>query len=256
MEKNAQAIVSFRPIGAAATRPAGATATRSVGAVLQTAPAQGAGREAPPALFLDRDGTLIHDPGYLHEPDKVALLPGVAATIHALRDAGVLLFLFTNQSGPARGMFPLSDVLACNARMEELIGIDGLFADVCIADEPPGTEGGYRKPSPRFILETIERFHLDPSRCLAVGDKRRDLEAALRASIRAVRISADIDDPAAAAYAAANEIPTISDFADLLQILSSLFPPSRSPFPVPHSPHPPVPRSPHTVPRSPFPDPS
>ena len=256
MEKNAQAIVSFRPIGAAATHPAGATATRPVGAVLQTAPAQGAGREAPPALFLDRDGTLIHDPGYLHEPDKVALLPGVAATIRALRDAGVLLFLFTTQSGPARGLCTIDDVIACNDRMAELIGLDAPFDGVCLATEPPDTEGGYRKPSPRFILETIEKFHLNPRRCLAVGDKRRDLEAALRASIRAVRISADIDDPAAAAYAAANDIPTIADFVDLLQILSSLFPPSRSPFPVPHSPHPPVPRSPHTVPRSPFPDPS
>ena len=202
---------------------------------------------APIAIFLDRDGTLIHDPGYLHEPDKVALLPGVAATIRALRDAGVLLFLFTNQSGPARGLCTIDDVIACNDRMAELIGLDAPFDGVCLATEPPDTEGGYRKPSPRFILETIEKLHLDPRRCLAVGDKRRDLEAALRASIRAVRISADIDDPAAAAYAAANDIPTIADFADLPQILSSLFPPSLPPIPSP------VPCSPFSSSCSPFP---
>ena len=105
------------------------------------------------AIFFDRDGTLIHDPGYLHEPERVRLLPGVAETLRALRGRGVVFFMHTNQSGPVRGMFPLSDVLACNRRMEELIGMDGLFAAQCIADEPPGTPGGYRKPSPRFIEE-------------------------------------------------------------------------------------------------------
>lgn len=168
-----------------------------------------------PALFLDRDGTLIHDPGYLHEPDKVVLLPGVAETLRDLRAAGVRLFLFSNQSGPARGLCTFDDVLACNERMCQLIGLENPFDAVCLATEPPGTEGGYRKPSPRFILETIAAFHLDPASCFAVGDKRRDLEAGLAAGIRAVRVSADIDDPSAAAYAAEQAIPTIANFADL-----------------------------------------
>lgn len=167
------------------------------------------------AIFFDRDGTLIHDPGYLHEPERVVLLPGVAETLRALRAAGVLFFLHTNQSGPARGMFPLSDVLACNSRMEELIGIPDLFAAACIADEPPEAVGGYRKPSPRFILESIERFGLDPSRCVVVGDKRRDLESAVAAGIGAIRISADADEPDAAVFAESHDIPTIGSFADL-----------------------------------------
>lgn len=170
-------------------------------------------------IFFDRDGTLIHDPGYLHEPEKVALLPGVVETLLALREQGILFFLHTNQSGPARGMFPLSDVLACNARMEELIGIPDLFASVCIADEPPGTPDGYRKPSPRFILETIERFGLDPALCVVVGDKRRDLESAAAAGIGAIRILADQDEPDAAAYALEHGYPTISRFCELAEML-------------------------------------
>lgn len=170
------------------------------------------------AFFLDRDGTLIHDPGYLHEPAKVALLPGVAATLRSLRERNAMFFLFTNQSGPARGLFPMDDVLACNARMCELIGVKGLFDDICIAAEPPGTPGGYRKPSPRFIQESIAKYGLDPALCIAVGDKRRDLESAVSAGIGAVRICADIDNADAAAFATTHDIPTISNFTDLLDI--------------------------------------
>lgn len=171
------------------------------------------------AVFFDRDGTLIRDPGYLHDPGKVELLPSVAETFGALRDGGALLFLHTNQSGPARGMFPISDVIACNRRMFELLGGGEPFAAVCVADEPPGTPGGYRKPSPRFIQETIARFGLDPRRCLVVGDKRRDLESAVAANVPAIRIAADHDDPDAAAFAIDNGFPTITDFAELLPLL-------------------------------------
>lgn len=171
------------------------------------------------ALFLDRDGTLIRDPGYLHEPDKVALLPGVAETLRALRDGGARLFLHTNQSGPARGMFPMADVLACNRRMAELIGAGEPFDGVCIADEPPGTPGGYRKPSPRFILETMAQFGLDPRRCVVVGDRRRDLESAVAAGIGAIRVTADRDDPDAAEFARSRGFPSIDDFAALAALI-------------------------------------
>jgi len=171
------------------------------------------------AIFLDRDGTLIRDPGYLHEPDKVELLPGVAATIRCLRERGVLLFLHTNQSGPARGMFPISDVLACNRRMAELIGLESPFDGICIADEPPGTPGGYRKPSPKFIVETIAARSLQKDACIVVGDKRRDLESAVAAGIGAIRITADRDDRDAAEYAAAHSFPTISRFDELMGLV-------------------------------------
>lgn len=171
------------------------------------------------AVFLDRDGTLIHDPGYLHEPEKVALLDGVAETLERMLRAGVLVFLFTNQSGPARGLFPMSDVVACNRRMLDLIGLGDFFAGVCIADEPPGSAGGYRKPSPRFILETVAKFSLDPRMCWAVGDKRRDLESAAAAGIRAIRMAADIDDPSAAAYATERSIPAAKAFKDILDFI-------------------------------------
>ena len=127
------------------------------------------------ALFLDRDGTIIPDKHYLADPDGVELLPGVAAALARARELGYALFLFTNQSGVARGYFRLDDVHRCNVRMEELIGLPApLFSDICIATEGPNDPPLYRKPSPRFILESIARHGLDPQHCWMVGDREGD----------------------------------------------------------------------------------
>lgn len=136
------------------------------------------------ALFLDRDGTLIVDKHYLHDPAGVEVLPGVPKGLQRAQELGYELFLFTNQSGIGRGMYTLDDTVRCNARMEELIGLPGpLFTDVCIAPEAPDQPQQYRKPSPRFIVESIARYHLDKSRCWMVGDNKADVEAAKNAGI-------------------------------------------------------------------------
>ena len=72
-------------------------------------------------IFLDRDGTLISHVDYLHDPEEVLPLQGIAETLRALREAGYLLFLFTNQSGVGRGFFQMEAVHACNSRMLELM---------------------------------------------------------------------------------------------------------------------------------------
>ena len=170
------------------------------------------------ALFFDRDGTLIHDTGYLSDPALVALLPGVRETLHALRRAGFLLFLFTNQSGVARGYFGMEAVAAVNARLADLLGGGGgpFFDGVCVAPEHPDDPPVYRKPCPRYILETLAARGLPAASCLMVGDRLGDLQAGIRAGIRAVRYSGDIDDPAAAAFAREHGLPSIAVFRDLL----------------------------------------
>src|SRR5689334_15601447 len=127
------------------------------------------------ALFLDRDGTLILDKVYLADPAGVELIAGAADGLRRARELGYKLFLFTNQSGIARGLHTLADTLRVNARMEELIGLPRpLFQDVCIAPEMPGQPSLYRKPSPRFILEKIAQHHLDPAQCWMIGDSAAD----------------------------------------------------------------------------------
>ncbi len=145
----------------------------------------------PPAgaLFLDRDGTLIHDRNYLSDPAGVELIPGVAAALRQARELDLLLFVHTNQSGIARGLFTIEDVHRCNERMEELLGLPRpVFDAICIAPEGPEDPPIYRKPSPRFLLERIAHHQLDPRRCWMVGDRESDLQTGLNAQVGAVAV--------------------------------------------------------------------
>jgi D-glycero-D-manno-heptose 1,7-bisphosphate phosphatase len=141
------------------------------------------------ALFLDRDGTLIVDKHYLADPAGVEIIPGVPDALNRARSLGYHLFLFTNQAGIARGLHTLDDVLRCNARMEELLGLPPpIFTDICIAVEGPNDPQHYRKPSPRFILESISRHGLDRQHCWMVGDRESDIDAGRNAEIRSAAV--------------------------------------------------------------------
>jgi len=144
------------------------------------------------AVFFDRDGTLIEDAGYLSDPAEVRPLSGAAEALLKLREAGVLLFLFTNQSGVGRGFFPLKTAVECNRETERRLGLEGGFDGVCIATETPEKPPVYRKPSPRFILETIAERGLDPAKVWMVGDKESDVQAGLRAGARSARIDSTV----------------------------------------------------------------
>jgi len=147
------------------------------------------GSKLPRAVFFDRDGTLIRHVHYLHQPELVELLPGVRESLRFLKERGVLLFLFTNQSGVAKGLFTLADVEAVNRRMLELLSLgDDLFTDVCIATEMPSDAPKYRKPSPRFILESLAKYGIEPADAVMVGDNPTDWEAGVRANIKVVKV--------------------------------------------------------------------
>lgn len=176
-----------------------------------------AGRGRCGAFFFDRDGTLNHDSGYLGSPDDVVLMPGVAETLRALKKTH-RLFLFTNQSGVARGYFGMAEVEAVNRRLVELIGDKAIFDGICVATEHPDDPNPrYRKPSPRYILEMVEKYSLDVRHCWMVGDRKRDLEAGICAGIGAIRYAADIQDEKAQDYCSANGIETLEDFRELLR---------------------------------------
>lgn len=174
------------------------------------------GKGAPCAFFFDRDSTLSYDPGYLHRPEQIELLPGVREAFDDLRRRGCLLFLFTNQSGPARGMFPKEDVIACNRRLAELLGGEGVFTRQYVAWElPDAPEPNYRKPSPRYLNEAVAEFGLDRARCWMVGDRASDLQSGLAAGIGAVRVTTQLDDPRAAEICRLHNLPTIADMREL-----------------------------------------
>jgi D-glycero-D-manno-heptose 1,7-bisphosphate phosphatase len=172
------------------------------------------------ALFLDRDGTLILDKHYLADPAGVELIPGAADALRQARALGYRLFIHTNQSGIGRGMYTLDDVHRCNDRMEQLLGLPRpIFDDVCIAPEGPDDAPVYRKPSPRFIVESIARHQLDPQHCWMVGDREADLETGVNAGINRAAVCTGKHD--AAAWAAlgtrgAPVFPSIKEFVTAL----------------------------------------
>jgi D-glycero-D-manno-heptose 1,7-bisphosphate phosphatase len=173
------------------------------------------------ALFLDRDGTLIIDKVYLADPAGVELIPGAVEGLQRARALGYKLFLFTNQSGIARGFHTLDDTLRVNARMEQLLGLaPPVFDDVCIAPEMPGQPSLYRKPSPRFILEKIAQHQLDPSRCWMVGDSAADIGAGLGAKINVAAVRTGKIDPGTLPEIVAGRVPVFRNFGEFAATLA------------------------------------
>lgn len=158
------------------------------------------------ALFLDRDDTLVYDDGYMSRPDQMRLLPGVA---EALRKASAhfRLYLVTNQSGIGRGYYTMAEAEACNRRLLELLALPAPgFSGICIAPERPEAPSKYRKPSPAFLTETLERDGLDKTQCYMIGDKTSDLECGLNAGVEALLVGKGTGTPRvdAAAFAEAH----------------------------------------------------
>lgn len=172
------------------------------------------------ALFIDRDGTLIVDKVYLSDPNGVELIPGSAEALRRARQLGYRLFLFSNQSGVGRGYHTIGDTLRVNARMETLLGLPPpLFDEICLAPEAPGGPVFYRKPSPRFILETVQAYGLDPQSCWMVGDAASDIQAAMAAGIRAAAVRTGKIDPATFPEIAREGITVYADFWSFAQTL-------------------------------------
>lgn len=135
------------------------------------------------AVFLDRDGTIIEEVGYLSDPAKVELLPGAAEALQRLQQAGFLLFLVTNQSGIGRGYYTEEEMHRVNARLLELLsGIR--LARIYYAPERPDQPSLGRKPSPAFLFHAAKDFGIDLSQSYMVGDKLSDIQCGIRAGVR------------------------------------------------------------------------
>lgn len=148
------------------------------------------------AVFLDRDDTIIDDPGYLSDPNAIHLLPGVEQAVKSLRQAGYKIIVCTNQSGIARGILTEDTLDKIHAELRRQLAQGGAHLDAIYhcPYHPEGTveayarESDWRKPQPGMLLKAAEDFQLDLSKCWMVGDSSRDVEAGQRAGCRTVRV--------------------------------------------------------------------
>lgn len=138
------------------------------------------------ALFLDRDGVINHDHGWVGQRERFEFIPGAIATMRAAADAGWHVFVVTNQSGIARGLYDEADFAALSEWMIDRIRAEGGNVDglrYC-ATHPQAAVAAYRrvdprrKPGPGMLEELIAAWELDPARCLLIGDQASDLQAA------------------------------------------------------------------------------
>jgi D-glycero-D-manno-heptose 1,7-bisphosphate phosphatase len=130
-----------------------------------------------PVVVLDRDGTLNVEVHYLSHPDQVALLPGVADGLLALRAAGCRLVVVTNQSGIARGYFDEARLEAIHARLRALLGDHGVALDAIYHCPHLPDEGcACRKPGPLLVERAAADLGFDPAAMFVVGDKPCDID--------------------------------------------------------------------------------
>jgi D-glycero-D-manno-heptose 1,7-bisphosphate phosphatase len=138
-----------------------------------------------PAVFFDRDGTLIEDKDYLSDPKQVVLFPGTASALARLQSAGFGLFMVSNQSGVGRGYFTLEDVERVHRHLCHLLEPEGVRIDkIYVAPEAPGMPSRGRKPSPQFLFDARDDFGLDLAGSYMIGDKLIDLECGWNARVK------------------------------------------------------------------------
>jgi D-glycero-D-manno-heptose 1,7-bisphosphate phosphatase len=144
------------------------------------------------AVFVDRDGTLMHDADYCSSPEQVQVFDGAAAALRQLKEAGFQIFVITNQSGIGRGFFTEKQYRAVEAEVSRQLG-EGLIDATYFCPDAPGQPSTCRKPAPGMVLQAAKNHDVDLSRSFLIGDKEIDAECAHNAGTRAIRVRTGFD---------------------------------------------------------------
>lgn len=176
--------------------------------------------QARPAVFLDRDGTIIRDTEYLRDPEQVELLPGAAAAIRRLNEAGWPVIVITNQSGIARGLLTEQDYERVRMRVDKLLAAEGARVDATYhCPHHPDITGkcDCRKPGTKMYADAARDHGLDPARSWYVGDRIRDVSPGDHFGGKTVMLI--VDSTPEADRMAARDRTTTSSLAEAVDII-------------------------------------
>jgi D-glycero-D-manno-heptose 1,7-bisphosphate phosphatase len=141
------------------------------------------------AIFLDRDGTINVDRGYVYKFEDLEFIQGVESSLKMLQSAGYLFIIITNQSGVGRGYFSEADAHKFNRYLiDELQKKTVTITDVFMCSHAPEDKCDCRKPSPKLILEAIEKYDIDASGSFMLGDKQSDVDCGRNAGVKSYLI--------------------------------------------------------------------
>lgn len=148
------------------------------------------------AVFLDRDGTINEEVGYLNSLDKLRMIPGTFEAIRLINQSGLKAVVISNQSGVARGYFDEALVEMVHARIQALLNEHGAWIDrfYWCPHHPTQGIGAYRraclcrKPEAGLILRAVEEMDIDLARSYMVGDMPKDIEAARKAGVKGILV--------------------------------------------------------------------
>ena len=143
------------------------------------------------AIFLDRDGTINIDHGYVHQIDDFEFIEGSINALKKLKEMGYLLVLVTNQSGIARGYFTEAQFLQLTEWMDWSLAEQGVdFDGIYYCPHHPDGKGEFkedcpcRKPKPGMLLDAMKALNIDPQQSVMVGDKIEDIKAGINAKVK------------------------------------------------------------------------
>jgi D-glycero-D-manno-heptose 1,7-bisphosphate phosphatase len=140
-----------------------------------------------PAVFVDRDGTIMENVDYCSDPKQVRIFPGVREAFRRFKSNGFKLIIITNQSGIGRGFFTIEQYRAVEAEVLRQLG-SGLVDATYFCPDVPGQQPSCRKPAPGMILQATQEHRIDLSRSFFIGDKEIDAECGRNAGVRTIRV--------------------------------------------------------------------
>jgi D-glycero-D-manno-heptose 1,7-bisphosphate phosphatase len=167
-----------------------------------------------PAVFVDRDGTIMKDADYCSDPKQVQIFPGIPESLRRLKSNGFKLIIITNQSGIGRGFFTIEQYRAVEAEVSRQLG-NGLVDATYFCPDVPGQHSSCRKPAPGMILQATQEHRLDLSRSFFIGDKEIDAECGRNAGVRTIRVQTGLQHDMTGSVADW----VASDFADAAKII-------------------------------------
>ena len=140
-----------------------------------------------PAVFFDRDGTLMEEVEYCADPARVRVFPGVPQALRDLRSAGFAVFVITNQSGIGRGLFTEAQYRAVEREFLRQAG-EELIDATYFCPDAPGVPSTRRKPAPGMVLEAAAAHAIDLAASFFIGDKCADIACGRRAGTRTIQV--------------------------------------------------------------------